>query len=62
MTHMVLYHKKSDFDNTLLIGITVSPRVHAVETTLTVMESTYLFLAVVTRKPSSQRLLYRGIM
>jgi hypothetical protein len=34
MNHMVLYHKKSGFDNTLLIGIT-SPRVHALETTLT---------------------------
>jgi hypothetical protein len=34
MTHMALYHKKSGFGNTLLIGITVSPRVHAIETTL----------------------------
>jgi hypothetical protein len=34
MTHMVLYHKISGFGNTLLIGITGSPRVHALETTL----------------------------
>jgi hypothetical protein len=59
---MVLYHKKSGSANTLLIGIIVGPRVHALETALTVINSTYLFLAVVTRKPSSQPLSYKGIM
>jgi len=62
MTHIFLYHKRSSFDNTLLIGTTLSPRVHALRTTLTFMDSTYLFLAVVTRKPSFQPLLFRDIM
>jgi hypothetical protein len=35
MTHMVLYNNKSGFYNTLLIGMTVSSRVHALEITPT---------------------------